>query len=114
VFTHFNIHVPRSSIDFTDKGREVGLEKALPGDLILFTGTDSAEKFVGHMGLVESRKNDSLYFIHSTSGKAHGVVITSFGKYYASRFVKVIRIFPDGVIQKSAGIERKDSSVLTQ
>lgn len=114
VFTHFNIHVPRSSIDFTDKGREVPLEQALPGDLILFSGTDSLEKFVGHMGLVEGKRNDSLYFIHSTSGKAKGVVITAFGNYYAKRFVKVIRVFPDFIIEKESGIEKKDSSILTQ
>lgn len=114
IFTHFNIHVPRSSIDFTDKGREVSLEQALPGDLILFSGTDSAERFVGHMGLVEGKRNDSLYFIHSTSGKAKGVVITAFGNYYAKRFVKVIRVFPDFIIEKESGIEKKDSSILTQ
>lgn len=113
VFSHFNIHVPRSSKDFTDKGTEVPLDHALPGDLILFTGTDSAETVVGHMGLVEGRRNDSLYFIHSTSGKAKGVVITAFGNYYAKRFVKVIRVFPDFIIEQAAGIERKDSSVLT-
>ena len=49
VFNSFNIHVPRSSIDFTDKGKEVPLENALPGDLILFTGTDTLETHVGHM-----------------------------------------------------------------
>ena len=47
------------------------------------------------MGIVESFENKVLKFIHSTSGKAKGVVITEFGKYYKSRFVKVIRIFPD-------------------
>ena len=95
VFNHFNISVPRSSVDFTNYGTAIAIEQAKPGDLILFTGTDSTIRTVGHMGIVESVINDKLYFIHSTSGKAKGVVITPFENYYRSRFVKVIRVFPD-------------------
>ncbi|MEO5948508.1 MAG: C40 family peptidase [Chitinophagaceae bacterium] len=95
VFNHFNIAVPRSSVDFTNVGTEVEYSNAKPGDLILFTGTDSTIRIVGHMGLVESNQSGALTFIHSTSGKAKGVVITEFGNYYKSRFVKIIRIFPD-------------------
>lgn len=94
VFSHFNIIVPRSSIDFTNVGRSVPSDSAKAGDLILFTGTDSTEKFVGHMGLVVSNENKELQFIHSTSGKKHGVTITPFNDYYHSRYMKTIRIFP--------------------
>jgi hypothetical protein len=95
VFNHFNIAVPRSSVDFTNFGKEVVIEKTKPGDLILFTGTDSTSHIVGHMGIVENVKNDTLRFIHSTSGNAKGVVISPLGDYYKKRFVKVIRVFPD-------------------
>ncbi len=96
VFNHFGISVPRSSVDFTDIGTAVDIQDAKPGDLILFTGTDSTIRIVGHMGIVESRKDDTLYFIHSTSGKNNlGVVITPFETYYRSRFVKIIRVFPE-------------------
>lgn len=93
VFNHFKIKVPRSSIDFTNAGKEISADEALPGDLILFTGTDSTQRFVGHMGIISERTPDSTFFIHSTSGKAFGVTITPFNSYYKSRFVKVIRIF---------------------
>lgn len=95
VFNHFNLVVPRSSVDFTNMGREIDIEKAKPGDLILFTGTDSSIRIVGHMGIIESVKDDTLRFIHSTSGKAKGVVISPLGEYYKKRFVKVIRVFRD-------------------
>lgn len=95
VFNHFSIAVPRSSVDFTHVGKEIDQRIAGPGDLILFTGTDSTIRVVGHMGIVLSNENDSLQFIHSTSGKLKGVVITPFERYYKTRFVKVIRIFPD-------------------
>jgi cell wall-associated NlpC family hydrolase len=95
VFNHFKIIVPRSSIDFTNVGRTVAPDSAKAGDLILFTGTDSTEKFVGHMGLVVANDNKQLQFIHSTSGKKYGVTITPFNDYYHSRYMKTIRIFPE-------------------
>jgi len=93
VFNHFGVRVPRSSIDFTNVGKPIPVEQAKRGDIILFTGTNPAERHVGHMGLVVSN-TDTLKFIHSTSGKAMGVTITPLSSYYQSRFVKTIRIFP--------------------
>lgn len=93
VFKHFGIVVPRSSIDFTNVGTEVSAAQAKEGDLILFTGTDSTERFVGHMGIVVSN-TDTLRFIHSTSGKKYGVTITPLNNYYKGRYVKTVRIFP--------------------
>jgi len=94
VFNHFNIHVPRSSIDFTNAGREVPVKEAMPGDLILFTGTDSTKPVVGHMGIVLTNTDGDLEFIHSSSGKAHGVTTNPLKGYYQTRFVKVVRVFP--------------------
>ena len=93
VFNHFNISVPRSSIEFTNFATEVPLDKSKPGDLILFTGTDSTERSVGHMGIIISNDSIQTLFIHSTSGKANGVTITPLNNYYKGRFVKVIRVF---------------------
>jgi cell wall-associated NlpC family hydrolase len=95
VFNRFDIKVPRSSVDFTNEGKEVDESEARPGDLILFTGTDSTLRVVGHMGIVISNTEKGIEFIHSSSGKARGVVITPLERYYRGRFMKVIRVFPD-------------------
>lgn len=97
VFNHFGISVPRSSIDFTHVEKEIRLRDAKRGDLILFTGTDSTKRVVGHMGIITADKgmSDEFEFIHSTSGKAYSVTKTPLNKYYQGRFVKVIRIFKD-------------------
>ena len=92
VFNHFKIAVPRSSEGFTSVEREVNLKQAKRGDIILFTGTDSTKRVVGHMGIITST-DYGAEFIHSTSGKAYGVTITTLNEYYQGRFVKVIRIF---------------------
>jgi cell wall-associated NlpC family hydrolase len=93
VFNHFNIAVPRSSIDFTHYNTRIDIKQAKPGDLILFTGTDSTIREVGHMGIINSVHDDQVEFIHSSSGKANGVTITPLNVYYLGRFVKVIRVF---------------------
>jgi cell wall-associated NlpC family hydrolase len=95
VFNHFNIKVPRSSVDFTDVGQEIPAEEAQRGDIILFTGTDSTIPRVGHMGIITDNTDGAIQFIHSSSGKAKGVVITPLENYYRSRFVKINRVFPD-------------------
>lgn len=92
-FNHFGIAVPRTSADFTNVKHEVPLTEARPGDLILFTGTDSSIRTVGHMGIVVSPPGQQFMFIHSTSGKAMGVTESPLTKGYQQRFVKIIRIF---------------------
>lgn len=93
VFNHFNIKVPRASKEFNYSGVDIPLSQAKKGDLILFTGTDSTERFIGHMGLIINNDQGSIQFIHSSSGKAYSVTISPLDKYYLGRFLKVIRIF---------------------
>jgi cell wall-associated NlpC family hydrolase len=94
VFSNFRIKVPRSSISFTNVGKRMDISEAKVGDLILFTGTDSSIRRVGHMGIIYSTDSTGIQFIHSSSGKAYGVTITPLNKYYKGRFMSVRRIFP--------------------
>jgi cell wall-associated NlpC family hydrolase len=70
------------------------LKEAKTGDLVLFTGTDSSTRVVGHMGILIAGANGELSFIHSTSGKAYGVTETPLNAYYMGRYMKTLRIFP--------------------
>ena len=92
VFNSFGIKVPRSSRDFENFGETVPLSEIKKGDLILFTGTDSTIKVIGHIGITLSAASDEIKFVHSTSGKAHGVTISALNQYYRNRFMKVIRV----------------------
>lgn len=92
VFSHFGISVPRSSVDFTNEGSEIVLKEAHPGDLILFTGTDSHIRTVGHIGMIVANDSAGIRFIHSSSGREEAVIITALDKRYMERFVKVIRM----------------------
>ncbi|WP_276363967.1 C40 family peptidase [Daejeonella sp. H1SJ63] len=98
VYKQFDITVPRASREFTNFAKEIKLSEAKRGDLILFTGTDSTKRVVGHMGIITSNNGQSHEFIHSTSGKAYGVTITPLNRYYQGRFVKVIRVLNEDKI----------------
>jgi cell wall-associated NlpC family hydrolase len=92
VFKSFNYTVPRSSCEFIRVGEKVKLEDAKPGDIILFTGTKKHTRKIGHIGIVMHNGCDGFTFIHSTSGKEHGVTITAMDKNYQHRFVQIIRL----------------------
>jgi cell wall-associated NlpC family hydrolase len=92
VYHHFNIEVPRSSVDFTNYGTTVPLEHSRPSDLILFTGTNSRVRTVGHIGIVVANDSSGVSFIHASSGKEEAVIVTRMNDRYKARFVKVVRI----------------------
>jgi cell wall-associated NlpC family hydrolase len=91
VFKHFNINVPRSSSAFSKIGKVVRLAEAKAGDIILFTGTNSSVRSIGHVGIVTSG-GPAISFIHATSGKAYSVVETAMTPHYRKRFVKIVRV----------------------
>lgn len=92
VFNHFKIDVPRSSAGFANEGTPISLGNALPGDLILFSGTNRNVRTVGHIGLIVAHNTSGISFIHSSSGNENAVIITQMDERYMARFVKVIRI----------------------
>ncbi|WP_316821479.1 C40 family peptidase [Pedobacter gandavensis] len=93
VFRNFGINAPRSSRDFATKGQDKKLADAQVGDVIIFTGTNSRVRRVGHVGIISAVDGDEIKFIHSSSGAAKGVTITSLNdSFYKKRFMKVVSI----------------------
>ena len=92
VFHNFGFNVPRSSTEFDQAGTPVKLENAKVGDVLIFTGTNPRKRVVGHVGIIAAIEGDTIKFIHSTSGKAHGVTVTTLNPYYKSRLMKAVSI----------------------
>ncbi len=93
VFSNFGFKVPRSSREFAASGESKKLEDAKIGDVILFTGTNSRLRTPGHVGIIYSINGDEVKFIHSSSGNAKGVTISSLEEgFYKKRFLKVVSI----------------------
>lgn len=91
VFNRFKMKVPRSSIDFTNIGKEIDIKDAIPGDIILFTGTNAKIRKVGHVGII-TQGGDTPVFIHASSGKTAAVIETALNPHYKKRFIKVVRL----------------------
>lgn len=93
VFQNFGFKVPRSSREFASSGEAKSLSDAKIGDIILFTGTNSRVRRIGHVGIIYSVNGDDIKFIHSSSGGAKGVTITSLNDgFYKKRFMKLVSI----------------------
>ena len=93
VFNHFNVKVPRTSVQFTNAGKEVKITESKRGDIILFTGSDEKSGKVGHLGFVTANENNKITFLHAASGGGRGVMKSQMSQYFVKRFVKVNRIF---------------------
>lgn len=95
VFGHFNIKVPRASMDYENAGKIIPVDLCKAGDIIVFTGTNAKNRVPGHVGIIVSNSGNEIKFIHSSSGnKGIGVIITDFkaSPSYQIRFIKVVRL----------------------
>jgi cell wall-associated NlpC family hydrolase len=95
VFNHFGIKTSRASSGYENAGGVIETKDARKGDIILFTGTNSEIRKVGHAGIIYSNVNGVIHFIHSSSSKNHfGVTITNFNESsgYQKRFLRIITI----------------------
>lgn len=92
VFDHFKVPAPRISRDYTFEGKEVSIEKARPGDLILFTSPSTQSSgVVGHIGII-TQTHPHIEFIHASSGKSRKVIKSELKGYYKNHFVKVVSV----------------------
>lgn len=90
VLRHFHVNAPRVSYEYGSVGYKVKEARALPGDIILFTGESG--KRIGHLGFVTHNINGQIQFIHAASARSGGVIKSDLKGYYRKHFVKVIRI----------------------
>ena len=95
VFGHFNIKVPRASMDYEKTGKIISVDSCRKGDVIVFTGTNIKNRAPGHVGIIASNDGNGVVFIHSSSGhKRVGVILTNYTQspYYQKRFIKIVRL----------------------
>ncbi|MEN7547947.1 C40 family peptidase [Rapidithrix thailandica] len=95
VFKNFDLEVPRSSKYYQGFGKDISLDEARKGDVIVFTGTNLKNRTPGHVGIILNEEGDEIQFIHASSSKKHPEVCITYLKegLYAKRFLKVVRVF---------------------
>jgi len=91
VFKKFGFELPHSSAMMANSGEEKSKDIAEMGDIIVFKGRSSST--VGHVGIVFQNYLNDLIFIHSSSPRSGGVIISKLSEaYYKQRFIKVIDV----------------------
>lgn len=93
VYKEYGIPLPRTSGLLFDAGKPVPYTAAEKGDLILFTGMETAFGIPGHVGIVISRDETGFTFIHTASVKTGGVHIShSTEPTFTDRFLEIRRV----------------------
>jgi len=92
VFKHFDIDLPHASQAMVTEGTEVKAEDFKVGDVLIFYGYRNTTS-IGHVGIICEANGMQSKFIHSSSGKVKGVVISELGsEMYTRRFYKCIDV----------------------
>ncbi len=96
VFKKFKQSVPRVSSAYNKYKEKQDLKDCKPADIIVFTGTNSAVKKPGHVGIVLNNNDGVIDFIHASSSKKHyGVTITRYNASgYVKRFLFTLSVLP--------------------
>ncbi len=92
VFKQVGIKVPRSSAAFKNAGEVKKLSNVKVGDVLLFTGSDANVRQIGHVGIVYSVSNRGIKFIHASSTRSKGVIISDLDNHYKKRFMQGVSI----------------------
>lgn len=92
VFKQFNIEVPRSSRAYSNFRPALNPEAFQIGDILIFYSYSDPEQ-IGHVGIICEANGMNSKFIHASSGKIPGVIISDLGsKSYTHRFYKCIDV----------------------
>jgi cell wall-associated NlpC family hydrolase len=92
VFKNFKINLPRGSRGIGVFGAGQKPEEFKVGDVLVFYGFKDKTR-VGHVGIICEAAGMNSKFIHSSSGKGHGVMISKLGSdMYTRRFYKCIDV----------------------
>jgi cell wall-associated NlpC family hydrolase len=92
VFRNFKISLPRSSWEFKDIGTDLKPEEFRVGDVVVFYSFINKAR-IGHVGIICEARGMQSKFIHSSSGKVKGVVISELGSpNYKKRFYRCVDV----------------------
>ena len=92
VYNKFDIAVPRASSEYVAIGEALKPEDFKIGDVLVFYGYRNSTS-IGHVGIICEANGMSSKFIHSSSGKVKGVVISELNsEMYTRRFYKCIDV----------------------
>ena len=95
IFKSFDIMVPHSSKAFKNLGKLIKPEEFKVGDILVFYGYRNTSE-IGHVGIICEANGMKSKFIHSSSGKVKGVIISELNsEMYSRRFYQCVDIISE-------------------
>ena len=92
VFDNYKINLPRSSVDYKGFGKALKPEEFKVGDVLVFYSFKDKRR-IGHVGIICEAAGMNSRFIHSSSVRSKGVIISELGSSaYSRRFYKCIDV----------------------
>jgi len=92
VFSNYKINLPRSSSDYKAFGKALKPEEFKVGDVLVFYSFKDKRR-IGHVGIIYEAAGMNSRFIHSSSVRSKGVIISELGSSaYSRRFYKCIDV----------------------
>ncbi|MBC8110163.1 MAG: C40 family peptidase [Verrucomicrobia bacterium] len=90
IFKNFKVDLYTSAVHMYKQGVFINPHEAQEGDVIFFTGSDAKVREVGHVGIIVSKKGETIRFIHASSGRDYCVKYDSLtSPYYISRYMGI-------------------------
>ncbi|MGE0021694.1 MAG: C40 family peptidase [Draconibacterium sp.] len=95
IFKSFDIVVPHSSKAFKNLGKLLKPDEFKIGDVLVFYGYRNTSE-IGHVGIICEADGMKSKFIHSSSGKSKGVIISELSsEMYSRRFYQCVDIISE-------------------
>ncbi len=92
VFNQFNINLPRDSRSYESIVPALKPKEFQIGDVLVFLSFKDHTR-IGHVGIICEVNGMKSKFIHSSSGKVRGVIISELdSEMYARRFYKCVNV----------------------
>jgi len=92
VYKNFKISLPRSSVGFGALNAGLKPAEFKVGDVLVFYGFKNKNR-VGHVGIICEAAGMNSRFIHSSSGKGQGVIISNLSSsMYKRRYYKCVDV----------------------
>ena len=92
VFKHFNINLPRDSRSYEAIVPSLKPKEFQIGDVLVFLSFKNHTR-IGHVGIICEANGMKSKFIHSSSGKVKGIIISDLGsETYSRRFYKCVNV----------------------
>jgi cell wall-associated NlpC family hydrolase len=92
IFDWFDLRLPRTSREMVNYGQYVSRDELQKGDLVFFSGRNTMNGVIGHIGIVVEVTNGVIKMMHSSSSKGVHIEDLNQSDYFSKRYITARRL----------------------